>query len=77
MNCPRCKGQMHPGRFVSDNIEVAPWDYRGWHCLLCGTFIDPVILINRRTGLPVSLHADEVLEFPLREAPATAGPPAT
>ncbi len=63
MNCPRCNSQMASDRFVCDNVEVASWGYAGWHCIICGTFIDPVILINRpRRELP-TLTPEEVIEF--------------
>lgn len=74
MNCPRCQSEMSSGRFVRDNVESVPWVYEGWHCLLCGTFIDSVILLNRPRPASQPLPKEEVIEFYPPEVTRSAQP---
>ncbi len=42
MNCHRCKGRMAFEKFYGgDNV------FFGWHCVMCGEILDPVILLHR------------------------------
>ena len=42
MRCARRHNPMEPMRLLDDE---ATWD--GWHCLVCGDLIDPVIVRHR------------------------------
>ena len=42
IKCQRCKGWMVFEKFYGLN-DVFP----GWHCVICGNIIDPVILLHR------------------------------
>src|SRR4030043_1126367 len=44
MNCRRCGGRMIFEKFYDVNSV-----FFGWHCLLCGEILDPVILLHRLT----------------------------
>ncbi len=48
IKCQKCKGWMDFEKFYGMN-EV----FTGWHCLMCGDIIDPVILLHR-----ISQNAD-------------------
>lgn len=47
MICSRCHGLMVPIRLEDAESTTAPDPIEGWHCLLCGEVIDPVILAHR------------------------------
>jgi hypothetical protein len=42
MQCQRCNGPMAPEKFYGQNTS-----FYGWHCVLCGEILDPVILLHR------------------------------
>ena len=42
MICQRCGGRMIPEKFYDINSI-----FHGWHCLICGEILDPVILLHR------------------------------
>jgi hypothetical protein len=39
--CHRCDGPMMLEKFYSENDS-----FYGWHCLICGAILDPVILLH-------------------------------
>jgi hypothetical protein len=42
INCQRCGGRMASHKFYGgENV------YFGWHCIMCGEILDPVILLHR------------------------------
>jgi len=42
VRCQKCRGQMGFEKFYGPNSS-----FYGWHCLLCGDILDPVILLHR------------------------------
>jgi hypothetical protein len=42
VRCQKCSGQMGFEKFYGSNSS-----FYGWHCLLCGDILDPVILLHR------------------------------
>lgn len=42
MNCQRCGGRMIFEKFYDVNNI-----FFGWHCVICGEILDPVILLHR------------------------------
>lgn len=65
MECPRCRGLMVMEEFCDLRSDVEQNEFLGWHCLLCGEVVDPVIRMNRRrsvSGLGVSTPVAQ-LEF--------------
>jgi hypothetical protein len=54
IQCPRCNGWMGFEKFYGPNNA-----FFGWHCLLCGDILDPVILLNRLRPRPHGLLSGE------------------
>ena len=52
ISCPRCGGKMITEKFYDVNSV-----FYGWHCVMCGEILDPIILLHR-----LSQNAD--LEIP-------------
>ncbi len=42
VQCQKCRGRMGFEKFYGPNSS-----FYGWHCLLCGDILDPVILLHR------------------------------
>ena len=42
IQCQRCNGPMAFEKFYGENDS-----FFGWHCLMCGDILDPVILLHR------------------------------
>jgi ribosomal protein L37AE/L43A len=42
IHCQRCNGPMAFEKFYGENDS-----FFGWHCLMCGDILDPVILLHR------------------------------
>jgi hypothetical protein len=42
IHCQRCHGLMVFEKFYGQNAS-----FYGWHCVLCGEILDPVILLHR------------------------------
>ncbi len=55
MHCQRCNGPMAFEKFFGPNDS-----FFGWHCLMCGDILDPVILLHR-------LSQDAQLAIPEKE----------
>jgi hypothetical protein len=55
IHCQRCKGPMAFEKFYGENDS-----YFGWHCVICGDILDPVILLHR-------LSQDANLAIPEKE----------
>lgn len=55
MLCQRCNGPMAFEKFYGENDS-----FFGWHCVICGDILDPVILLHR-------LSQDANLAIPEKE----------
>jgi len=55
MRCQRCQGKMIFEKFYDVNNV-----FFGWHCVICGEILDPVILLHR-------LSQDADLQIPEEE----------
>ncbi len=55
VQCHKCSGRMGFEKFYGSNSS-----FYGWHCLLCGEILDPVILLHR-------LSQDANVSIPERE----------
>jgi hypothetical protein len=55
MRCQRCGGRMIFEKFYDVNSV-----FFGWHCVICGEILDPVILLHR-------LSQDADLQIPEKE----------
>jgi hypothetical protein len=55
MHCPRCDGRM-----VFEKFYGQCHFFFGWHCVMCGDILDPVILLHR-------LSHDANIAIPERE----------
>ena len=55
MRCQRCKSRMVFEKYYDVNNV-----FYGWHCVMCGEILDPVILLHR-----LSQNAD--IQIPERE----------
>lgn len=44
MHCQRCSGRMAFEKYYGQNSS-----FFGWHCVMCGDVLDPVILLHRLT----------------------------
>jgi hypothetical protein len=55
MRCHRCGGRMNFEKFYDVNNV-----FFGWHCVICGEILDPVILLHR-------LSQDADLRIPEKE----------
>jgi hypothetical protein len=44
IHCQRCHGMMAFEKFYGQNSS-----FFGWHCVMCGDVLDPVILLHRLT----------------------------
>ncbi len=42
IRCRRCQGRMAFEKFYSEQNS-----FFGWHCVICGEILDPVILLHR------------------------------
>jgi hypothetical protein len=61
INCHRCNGRMAFEKFYGpENI------FYGWHCVICGEILDPVILLHRLSqdaGITIPDKEEEVLSL--------------
>ena len=48
--CGRCSGFMVPEPLYDWVLGSRLMDWPGWRCVICGELVDPLILLNRRTG---------------------------
>ncbi len=55
VQCQKCRGRMGFEKFYGPNNS-----FYGWHCVLCGDILDPVILLHR-------LSRDADVSIPERE----------
>lgn len=60
LHCRRCQGLMLPERLYADTLGLGPMDCWGWRCLVCGEFIDPLILHHRVRPAGSFIHHKEV-----------------
>ena len=60
MLCQRCNGPMAFEKFYGENDS-----FFGWHCVICGDILDPVILLHR-------LSQDASVAIPEKEEEAMA-----
>ena len=61
VRCQRCGGRMNFERFFDVNNA-----FFGWHCVICGEILDPVILLHRlsqNADLPIPEEEDAVLDM--------------
>lgn len=47
MTCPRCQSAMFREVFGDYGNVTGPYVFTGWHCLICGTIIDELILTHQ------------------------------
>ena len=47
MDCPRCGGFMINDQFLDFMDDTGEIEFWGFHCVICGEILDPVILSNR------------------------------
>ena len=47
-------------QFTSQTSDLLPWSYEGWRCIHCGEIVDPLILLNRMSG--ITAMKDKILE---------------
>ena len=61
INCHRCNGRMAFEKFYGPgNI------FFGWHCVMCGEILDPVILLHRLSqdaGIQIPDNEEEVMSL--------------
>ena len=61
INCHRCNGRMAFEKFYGgENI------FFGWHCVMCGEILDPVILLHRLSqdaGITIPDNEEEVMSL--------------
>ncbi len=60
MHCQRCNGRMAFEKFYGENDS-----FFGWHCVICGDILDPIILLHR-------LSQDASVAIPEEEEKAMA-----
>lgn len=61
VRCQRCGGRMIVEKFFDVNNT-----FLGWHCLICGEILDPVILLHRlsqNASLAIPEDENEVLSL--------------
>jgi len=61
MRCQRCGGRMNFEKFFYVNNA-----FFGWHCVICGEILDPVILLHRlsqNADLTIPEEENEVLNL--------------
>jgi len=61
MRCHRCGGRMISERYYEVN-DVLP----GWHCVMCGEILDPVILLHRlsqNADLKIPEEKEEIINL--------------
>jgi hypothetical protein len=61
VRCERCGGRMIAEKFY--DINNVFW---GWHCIICGEILDPVILLHRLSqdaALRIPENEDEVMHM--------------
>jgi hypothetical protein len=61
VRCRRCGGRMILEKFFDVNNT-----FQGWHCLICGEILDPVILLHRLSqdaDLAIPKEENEVLNL--------------
>jgi len=61
MHCQRCDGRMAYEKFYG------PYNsFFGWHCVMCGDILDPVILLHRlshEANLPIPEREEEIISL--------------
>lgn len=68
MKCPRCAGFMRQDHFFDLEDEAGGCWFVGWHCVICGEVLDPVIAKHRRAP-PVPMV--DRARLPLKMTPMT------
>ncbi len=61
LNCQRCGGRMIFEKFYDVNNI-----FFGWHCVMCGEILDPVILLHRLSqdsGLQIPEEEEQVIQL--------------
>jgi len=61
VSCQRCGGRMIFEKFYDVNSI-----FFGWHCVMCGEILDPVILLHRLTqdaGLQIPEGEEQVMQL--------------
>lgn len=61
MRCLRCGGRMISERFDEANAMLP-----GWHCIICGEILDPVILLHRlsqNANLKIPSEKEEIINL--------------
>jgi hypothetical protein len=61
VNCQRCGGRMIFEKFYDVNNI-----FFGWHCVMCGEILDPVILLHRLSqdsGLQIPEGEEQVMQL--------------
>lgn len=70
INCHRCNGRMAFEKFYGgENV------FFGWHCVMCGEILDPVILLHRLSrdaGIAVPDREEEVMSLIKKYMPSKA-----
>jgi late competence protein required for DNA uptake (superfamily II DNA/RNA helicase) len=59
MHCQRCQGPMAFEKFYGQNTS-----FYGWHCVLCGEILDPVIFLHwlsRNSNITIPEGEEEIL----------------
>jgi hypothetical protein len=73
VNCQRCGGRMIFEKFY-DVSNV----FFGWHCVMCGEILDPVILLHRLSqdaDLRIPEKEEEILDLVRKYMEAKSKPP--
>lgn len=61
MSCHRCGGRM-----ISEKFYDISSIFFGWHCVICGEILDPVILLHRlsqNANLPIPEGEENVMHL--------------
>ncbi len=61
MHCERCHGRMGFEKFYGRNNS-----FFGWHCVICGDILDPVILLHRLShdaNVPIPESEKEIMSL--------------
>jgi len=61
IRCPRCRSKMIFEKFYGESNT-----FFGWHCVICGEILDPVILLHRLSrdaGLQIPEEEKEVMQM--------------
>ena len=59
VQCQKCRGRMSFEKFYGPNSS-----FYGWHCVICGDILDPVILLHRLSqdaNVPIPEKEEDIL----------------